>query len=656
MREPRSSISGRRIRVGNHRACAHRRRRPNGLRAIATRLASAAIGQRRSEAILVRAQAAYLAYLADGSRYRNLSFSSLGDFAEESLGMRSRTAYDRVSLHRLLSARPEAEQALLDGSLSVCQLFALRPVLAGTGQDAARWIEDARNQTVQEIRRRVRDARPDSETTPVDGCRVAFASPLEFTVAWKEMMDLACKVLGYNAPQYKCIEAILAESGRAGSGVAPEARARGEAPLPREAPPRRLIRPRHAALRRARETLVLVAEYQSTVADLIEEGTPRDAFDARDRLIQIDRLRAPQRVFFARLLSDLRDSQAVFWLGFRSMERFVEQSLGLSGRSARARMDESDLFSDSPELEDAYGRGEIGIAQAFMIRLLAQGRWTAKYIRRAREVTLRQLRREFAIQRMLSKSDRGLAAQFAGPFPHPGLDEALRNKLIGEHGWTETGIEQAMKEKRIPPLDSGASLDPAENPVAMARLELLSDLLTIAIWDEPPAPTDDLPRSMRQTSAMDRSVRISFWAPLGVAADFHAAVETIRKEVDPRLETWQAVALLFAPVYEEWTRRDPGRRPSREAILLRDSYLCQFPGCSRRSNLEAHHPNMRSHGGRDTADNMLTLCHTHHQDVIHAGYAWVSGRAPQSLSWRLGLRPNQPPLLELNGERYVRGR
>ena len=48
----------------------------------------------------------------------------------------------------------------------------------------------------------------------------------------------------------------------------------------------------------------------------------------------------------------------------------------------------------------------------------------------------------------------------------------------------------------------------------------------------------------------------------------------------------------------------------RQQILRRDNWRCQ--SCGALSNLEVHHREFRSHSGRDSEENLITLCTTCH--------------------------------------------
>jgi 5-methylcytosine-specific restriction endonuclease McrA len=54
----------------------------------------------------------------------------------------------------------------------------------------------------------------------------------------------------------------------------------------------------------------------------------------------------------------------------------------------------------------------------------------------------------------------------------------------------------------------------------------------------------------------------------------------------------------------------------RERVLRRDGWRCQF--CGSMTNLEVHHQQFRSHSGKDSDVNLITLCTDCHSS-IHTG-------------------------------------
>lgn len=51
----------------------------------------------------------------------------------------------------------------------------------------------------------------------------------------------------------------------------------------------------------------------------------------------------------------------------------------------------------------------------------------------------------------------------------------------------------------------------------------------------------------------------------------------------------------------------------RQQILRRDGWRCQL--CGAMSNLEVHHQQFRSHSGKDSEENLITLCANCHAGV-----------------------------------------
>ena len=54
----------------------------------------------------------------------------------------------------------------------------------------------------------------------------------------------------------------------------------------------------------------------------------------------------------------------------------------------------------------------------------------------------------------------------------------------------------------------------------------------------------------------------------------------------------------------------------RQQVLRRDGWRCQ--SCGTMSNLEVHHQQFRSHAGKDSEQNLITLCTICHT-AIHRG-------------------------------------
>lgn len=63
--------------------------------------------------------------------------------------------------------------------------------------------------------------------------------------------------------------------------------------------------------------------------------------------------------------------------------------------------------------------------------------------------------------------------------------------------------------------------------------------------------------------------------------------------------------------------KDPEYIKWRNKVYLRDKYTCQWPGCSSKQKLNAHHIKTWANypGLRFIVDNGITLCYRHHKMI-----------------------------------------
>src|SRR5204862_7659260 len=58
----------------------------------------------------------------------------------------------------------------------------------------------------------------------------------------------------------------------------------------------------------------------------------------------------------------------------------------------------------------------------------------------------------------------------------------------------------------------------------------------------------------------------------------------------------------------------------RTALEARANGTCQWPGCTNRHYLDAHHRHHWAHGGNTNLDNLILLCWHHHRLLHEGGY------------------------------------
>ncbi|HET9234606.1 MAG TPA: hypothetical protein VFP10_10735, partial [Candidatus Eisenbacteria bacterium] len=179
----------------------------------------------RAHGQLGRLEGDHLELLLRTRWYARCGYGSFRDFVREELHLSPRTARRRVALSRLTSESPELAAALDSGRLSPCQVLALSRLR--DAPDLKSWIAMAQDCTVRDLEQLVThylldlssetdDQMPAPEPAALEseepGRRVTFAAPLSAAVVWQHGLDMAQKVLGWDAPTYRCIEAILDEN------------------------------------------------------------------------------------------------------------------------------------------------------------------------------------------------------------------------------------------------------------------------------------------------------------------------------------------------------------------------------------------------------------------------------------------------------------
>jgi len=114
---------------------------------------------------------------------------------------------------------------------------------------------------------------------------------------------------------------------------------------------------------------------------------------------------------------------------------------------------------------------------------------------------------------------------------------------------------------------------------------------------------------------------------------------------------------FIAALLQQWliTERLHFKVTRNYAILKRDRFRCQVPGCNCRRNLHIHHIIPRSHGGSDDPSNLIVLCEKCHLRLLHNLQTLkIEGTAPFNLTFtfgRAGLRRDGKYFLK-----YIRGR
>ena len=156
-----------------------------------------------------------------------LGFVRFGDFAREALQLQPRTARRRMALHATLFRFPEVEAAYLNGEVGTSQVPALGSILQ---EDNARaWLRLAQRTPVRALRKVVKDtlaydpAKEEERLSGTESCepwlevspdgwvddqerrRISFLSPQVPAPVLEHGLEVAQRVLGWDAPRDACV-------------------------------------------------------------------------------------------------------------------------------------------------------------------------------------------------------------------------------------------------------------------------------------------------------------------------------------------------------------------------------------------------------------------------------------------------------------------
>jgi len=447
--------------------------------------------------------------LLKGRRYEALGFRSLGDWSRERIGCGARTVREWARVGRGLAELPRLREAVAGGEIS--WTVARKVVAHATPENEESLVTAVLGRTVRAVDILLKAAFPREPAARSDEERasVRVACTPDVANKWVAACELARRIAGENLSTWECAEAIAAEcasvSVATGDARPAEPRRKSRRPEARdESGYRALVWP-HLSWRRA--AAKADAAFDELIRDL-ELCSPH-GLDRRFRraiafLQQVD-------LEIGRVLKQVVDRKLCRELGFESFERYVEERLDLSPRTARRLVRLARAEYTAEPVANAFREGRITLLQA--------------------EVLLR-----------------GASA-----------------------GW----LEEAHK-------------------VTLRRLE------------------DELPQR-----------KVEFSAPQEVAALFSGLEGAVGLEamLDHAIATWLQAGRAFKDY----------------AAFERDGWRCTIPACSARRNLHNHHIQFRSAGGPDESWNLTTLCAYHHERGVHTGAISVRGRAPDQLTYTLGV-------------------
>jgi len=557
--------------------------RSDTVEALDARLVALARGDAPLRRALARVAGAFVARKA----WEPLGFIRPADYARERPGLSARELSDLAQVDAVLAKLPAIDAALTSGRFGWTKVRLLCRV--ATPETEAHWLAEAGRLSAAALSREVRAF--DMGALEAGGAEAKDEAACERTVLrvrvskhvrskWGALKCTLRRVTGGWLPNDTCAELVAAEV----------LSAIGREVDPTEPPPV-AARVRAGAANAAGRDLVpelalppAAPGAPSPFVEALVAGL--DDADPRELEARLCRAAALERSLLARIgpllfaFNRLRGPQQ---MGFRSLDAYARERLGMSARKARALLRLEHACALAPGLGGAWREGRITVSQAHTLvpLMLSAGSepFHAAWIARAGEVTVRPLEDDV------------------------------------EHALATGAFDPAA----LPDLPDLALPDPDE-------------------LDDPLAPPEAAPHAAPsgvQTGAQHRGrEETDTWSvnvPTDVGRLFRACLCSVARRLDA--SPGRALEAMFDHAMASWWVASPRAYH----VFARDGFRCTVPGCTSQRNLHAHHVLFRSRGGSDADPNLITLCAAHHQRAVHGGVIRISGRAPDRLVFEMPL-------------------
>jgi HNH endonuclease len=308
----------------------------------------------RTPPTLRRALARVAGRMVAARGWERLGFARLEDYAAERAGVSARELRDLAAVDRALGGLPVLDAAFARGEIGWTQLRLVCRV--ATADDQRGWLALARRTTARALAHDVRKVDCcASQVERADRVGVVLRCTPAVRAKWWRARQRANRVAGHTLSGEAFAEALAAEVCSA-------------VPLQDEVDFSRRV-PRDAELREftgpCADATPLAAESPSPFCvDLERDLDTADASELDARLCRALRLEARRLARVAMLLDEVvRQRRQRAW-GFRGLDRYAEERLGMAPSRARALLRVARAARHCPPLHEAFATGRISWVQA----------------------------------------------------------------------------------------------------------------------------------------------------------------------------------------------------------------------------------------------------------------------------------------------------
>lgn len=339
--------------------------------------------------------------------FEPLGFRCLGDYARERFGVTSRVVREWARVSDLLSSLPCLRAAVLAGEVSWS--VARRVVAHVLPENDADCTASVRGRTVAAVETMLRAALGDDQgplpDEREDRVRITLALGASHVPRWHGAVELARRMAGEALPVWECAEVMAAEVlsalppdvvSRAAPAepATPRAAREHQPPGPAASSANREHGLRHEAFPALRwQQPGSAGHAPSDAAPWARDASPH-ALDAA----MCSAIRDLQRIDhdLGLVLRQVVDRRLHRELGFPSFDRYVQERVDVSPRTARRWVHLARTGAAAPAVSRALRAGGISAMQAALVAEVVRPETAATWVTHARGVTLRRLEQDVA--------------------------------------------------------------------------------------------------------------------------------------------------------------------------------------------------------------------------------------------------------------------
>jgi hypothetical protein len=360
---------------------------------------------------------------------------------------------------------------------------------------------------------------------------------------------------------------------------------------------------------------------------------------------------------FCALVDDFDATDAIrYFHGMKSSAHYLAWACAMNGTVAREHVRVARALRDMPQTKDLFRQGRFSYSKVREITRLVGEVDESELCRLALEMTASQLARTVPTFRLLAGSRiRALPERSYSARPTGGGMVRISVVLPAEQAaLVGAAIEAATRVVPEPPpvevVDDDDETQRRRRPPEVRppdRVQALVDIAATYLDILPGEPADDHTVVMVHVSA--ESLDVPAGTPRTddrlVPAGTSLASGTCHVEGHGPIEPATAERLLCTAKVQGILTGSAGKvlhlgrsrrlatRAQRRALKVRDTGICQFPGCASTTHLDAHHIQPWSHGGPTDLDNLILICGRHHSLVHEGGLLIVAAPDTAARRW-----------------------